>query len=88
MKKIETEEKEKSYKSNLLKNKLYGEDGMFTNYALNFSDEGGKFLKKAATDERMINYNLLFFKTLSFINFNFNLTTLIFQKDLAHCMTY
>ena len=69
MKKIETEEEEKPYEVNLLKNKFYGEDGIFINYALNFSDGGKEILKKTATDERMINYNNFLFETANpFIN--------------------
>ena len=54
--------KEKSGKTVLLKDVIYGEDGMLLNYDQNFSDKGENILEKIATDERMINYNNLFFK--------------------------
>ena len=55
--------KEKSGKTVLLKDVIYGEDGMLLNYDQNFSDKGENILEKITTDERMINYNNLFFKT-------------------------
>ena len=54
--------KEKSGKTVLLKDVIYGEDGMLLNYDQNFSDKGENILEKITTDERMINYNNLFFK--------------------------
>ena len=50
---------------------MYGGDGIFINYALNFSDEGKEILEKGTTVEKMINYNNLFFKIGSAFIINF-----------------
>ena len=42
------------------------------NFDMNFTNEGKNILKKAASDERMINYNNLFFKIGDPITNNFN----------------
>ena len=47
----------------LLKDALYGEDGVLLNCYENFTDKGRDFIKRLAKDERIINYNDLFFKT-------------------------
>ena len=51
---------------------------------MNFTNKGKYILKKAVTDERMINYNNFLKKTgdLSIKNFD------LFKKDLALCMIY
>ena len=43
------------------------------NFDMNFTNEGENIFKKSASDERMINYNNLFFKTgdRTIKNFNF-----------------
>ena len=52
--------KEKSKEIVLLKDRL---NDMLLNYDMNIMNSGINILKKLARDERMINYNNLFFKT-------------------------
>ena len=53
--------KVKSDEIEFLKDVIYGKDGILLNYYKNFSDKGKNILEKIAADERMINYNNLFF---------------------------
>ena len=53
------------------------------NFDMNFSNAARNILKKVASDERMINYQSLIFKTGDLIINNFD-----FLKDLVHCMVY
>ena len=50
------------------------------NFDMNFTYEKENILEKAASDERMINYNNLFFKTGGYKLWLF--------QDLVHCMIY
>ena len=47
----------------MLKNKLYCEDGIFPNYALNFTDKGKNVVKGLPDEEQNIIYGNLFFKS-------------------------
>ena len=67
----------------LLKDVIYSEDGMLLNYYENFTEKGKDTIKKLAKDERMLNYNNLFFKTCSSIIKNFD-----FFRKMLHCMIY
>ena len=53
-------EKRKNKKNVLLKDNL---NDILVSFDMNFTNEGKNILKKASSDERMINYNNLFFKT-------------------------
>ena len=47
----------------LLKDVIYGKDGILLKCHKNFSDKGKDILKKLSKDERLINYYNLFFKS-------------------------
>ena len=69
----------------LLKDVIYGEDGILLNYYLSFSDKG-KDIKKLAREKGMINYETMmawFLKQVILL-----LNTLNFQKYLVQCIIY
>ena len=82
MEKIEKEER--SSKNVLLKDPIHGKDGLYLNYYENFTKNGKDTIKKLAKHEKIINYNDLFFLKQVIPS----LKTLIFKKDLVHCMIY
>ena len=51
----EIKRKEESGKNMLLKDVIYGEDGILLNYYQGFIDKGENVLKKVATDKKIIN---------------------------------